>query len=337
MTIRRIAQSVGLGGVLALGVLAMLGSNGKLPETPKAAEVQIPSPGGIWEDVPPAANGSFTVVPFVTSVPMVRVKFAAPAVSLKVTAQDDSAGGPVVPLPQVATGPSMPTGYVVDNMDTDPSPPRWQITIKLPATFTTSTAFTLSISTVADGNESSPLKLAFSKRSYQVGVSVPGGGHLTSNPKGIYCGPGATADCEHTFDPPPTGVVLTLDLNAQSYQTLGFSGWSGACSAANSNSGQTGSTCTLAVDGTRKLTATASFGGSVTQPPMCPSILYPHFIGTGNAPQCQPPVGAKFGATCDGQSFFTCPTGNGAPFCDTFNEQLKQPGGCYAVDPSSPP
>ena len=44
MTLRRTAQSIGLGGVFALGVLAMLGSNGT-PETPKAAEVQIPSPG----------------------------------------------------------------------------------------------------------------------------------------------------------------------------------------------------------------------------------------------------------------------------------------------------
>jgi hypothetical protein len=254
-----------------------------------------------------------------------------------VTAQDDSPGSPVVTIAEVATGPSMPTGYVVDSMDTNPSPPRWQITIKLPATFSTSTGFSISISTVSGGTASSPLKLAFSKRSYDVSVSVPSGGHITSNPKGIYCGPGATADCAHTFDPPPTGVVLTLDLNAQSYQSLAFSGWSGACSAANSNSGATGSTCTLAVDGTRKLTASASFGGSVTQPPMCPSILYPHFIGTGNAPQCQPPVGAKFGATCDGQGFFSCPTGNGAPFCDTFNDLLKQPGGCYAVDPSSPP
>jgi hypothetical protein len=336
MTIRRIAQSLGLGGVFALGVLAMLGSNGT-PETPKAAEVQIPSPGGIWEDVPAAAAGSFTVIPFTTSVPMVRVKFAAPAVSLMVTAQDDSPGSPVVTIAEVATGPSMPTGYVVDSMDTTPSPPRWQITIKLPATFSASIGFSISISTVSGGTASPPLKLAFSKRSYQVGVSVPGGGHVTSNPKGIYCGPGATADCDHTFDPPPAGVVLTLELNAQSYQSLAFSGWSDACSAANSNSGQTGSTCTLAVDGTRKVKATASFGGSVTQPAMCPSILYPHFIGTGNAPQCQPPVGAKFGATCDGQGFFTCPAGNGAPFCDTFNDLLKQPGGCYAVDPSSPP
>jgi len=137
MTIRRTAQSLGLGGVFALGVLAMLGSNGT-PETPKAAEVQIPSPSG-WEDVPAAATGSFTVLPFTTSVPMVRVKFAAPAVSLMVTAQDDSPGSPVVTIAEVATGPSMPTGYVVDSMDTNPSPPRWQITIKLPATFSTST------------------------------------------------------------------------------------------------------------------------------------------------------------------------------------------------------
>jgi hypothetical protein len=65
MTIRPIAQSIGLAGVFALGVLAMLGSNGT-PQTPSAAELQIPSPG-LWEDVPPAADGSFTVLPFVTS------------------------------------------------------------------------------------------------------------------------------------------------------------------------------------------------------------------------------------------------------------------------------
>jgi hypothetical protein len=334
MTIRRIAQSIGLGGVFALGLLTMFGSNNVTPQTPSAGEVQIPSPGGIWEDVPPAASGSFTVLPFVTTVPMVRVKFAAPAVSIMVSAQDGSAGAPVVPIPEVATGPSMPTGYVVDNMDTNPSPPRWQITIKLPAAFSTSTGFSISISTVSNGTASSPLKLAFTKRSYEVSVSVTGGGHISSNPKAIYCGPGAM-DCDKTFDPPPTGVVVTVDLNAQSYQMLSFSGWSGACSAANSNSGQTGSTCTLAVDGTRKLTASASFGGSVTQPPLCPLITYPHFVGTGNMPQCQPPVGAKFGATCDAQGFYTC--SSGAPFCDNFNGLLKQPGGCYAVDPSSPP
>jgi hypothetical protein len=94
-------------------------------------------------------------------------------------------------------------------------------------------------------------------------------------------------------------------------------------------------TCKLTVDGTRKLTASAGFGGSVSQPPLCPLITYPHFVGTGNMPQCQPPVGTKFGATCDSQGFFTCSTG--APFCDSFNELLKQPGGCYAVDPSNPP
>ena len=77
MTIRRIAQSVGLGGVFALGLLAMLGSNETSPETPKAAEVQVPSPSG-WEDVPPATTGSFTVLPFTTSVPMVRVNSRLP-------------------------------------------------------------------------------------------------------------------------------------------------------------------------------------------------------------------------------------------------------------------
>jgi len=104
MTFRRVAQIVGLGCVYALGLLTMVGTGTNNPVTPTNAALQIPSTTpGMWQDVSPQQDGTFTVLPFATSVPMVRVTFSAPSPSsLHVTAQDTVGNGPVVEIPEVS-------------------------------------------------------------------------------------------------------------------------------------------------------------------------------------------------------------------------------------------
>jgi hypothetical protein len=89
------------------------------------------------------------------------------------------------------------------------------------------------------------------------------------------------------------------------------------------------------MDGTKDLTATASFGGPAPPPPppICPAISYaPTLVGTGDTPQCEPEggVGATFGATCDSQGNYSCPSG--VPFCPS-PDLFKNPGGCYRQGP----
>lgn len=339
MTVRP-AKTLAIGAVFAAGLLAILGSNTQTPETPVSALLQIPGPSSMWKDVSPV-NGRFTVLPFMTSVPIMKVGFSAPAgMSLHVTARDDSAGTPAINIPDVSGSTSMPTGFSVDTVDATQTPARWQITIKLPAGFQTTTAFTVGISEMSGGTESAPLSLSLVSRSYQLSVTVTGGGHVTSTPGGISCNSSTAGapGCDNTFAAPAGGITLALNLNAQSFGQESFLGWMGDCSTSNSSSGPTGSTCTLTLDGTGKLSAIANFQASTSTPPaLCPLITYDHFVGTGNMPQCQPTVGAKFGATCDSGGFYSCPAGSGGPFCDVSTDMLKQPGGCYVVDPSNPP
>jgi hypothetical protein len=337
MTFRRVAQIVGLGCVYTLGLLTLVGTGTNNPVTPTNAALQIPgTTPGMWQDVLPQQDGTFTVLPFATSVPIVKVSFSAPTPSsLHVTAQDTVANGPVSEIPEVSQSASMPTGFFIDGVDTTPTPARWTVTIKLPPVFQNSLQFAISISEVSGGSESAPLKLSLVHRAYRLTVALPSGGHVTSNPPGINCGDGAM-DCQFRFGGPAPGfgVTTTVALNAGSFQTLTFLGWSGDCSASNSNSGTTGSTCTLTMDGTRDLTATASFGGPPPPPPppICPVITYDNFTGTGNMPQCRPEggVGATFGATCDSQGNYSCPYG--APFCPS-PDLFKNPGGCYRQGP----
>ena len=150
MTFRRVAQIVGLGCVYALGLLTMVGTGTNNPVTPTNAALQIPSTTpGMWQDVSPQQDGTFTVLPFATSVPMVRVTFSAPSPSsLHVTAQDTVGNGPVVEIPEVSQSTSMPTGFHIDGVDTKPNPAQWTVTIKLPPVFQNSLQFAINISEV---------------------------------------------------------------------------------------------------------------------------------------------------------------------------------------------
>lgn len=338
MTCRRVAQIIGIACVYALGLLAVIGSGTTTPATPTNATLQIPgTTAGAWQDVSPQSDGTFTVLPFATSVPMVKVKFSAPTpATLHVTAQDTVANGPVFEIPEVNQSTSMPTGFYLDNVDTSLNPAQWTVTIKLPPVFQNSLQFAINISEKSGGSESTPLSFSLVHRAYRLTVALPaGGGHVTSNPPGISCGDGGM-DCQFRFGGPAPGfgVTWTVALNAASFQMLAFSGWSGDCSASNSNSGQTGSTCTLVMDGTRDMMATATFGGPAPPPPppICPVITYQGWTGTGNMPLCKPEggVGATFGATCDSKGNYSCP--NGTPFC-TSPDLFKNPGGCYRQGP----
>ncbi len=79
---------------------------------------------------------------------------------------------------------------------------------------------------------------------YRVGVTVSGGGVVTSAPAGIHCGTDAT-DCIHAFNPTLQGSV-TLTATPDSDQS--FLGWGGACSGSGS--------CVLSMNSDKSVTAT---------------------------------------------------------------------------------
>jgi len=353
VTFREVAKAVALFSVFAVGILAILGSNpsSSPPPTPSAPKVEIPgAPAGAWEEAPARPDGTFSVLPLgptIASSPLLRVNFSPANASVHITAQLPSTSAPVE-IPSVAQLSSATVGYT--SVPT-PVADRSLVEIKLPQNFQLASPITINISDVSVGAESAPLTLKLVNRLYDVLVAVSdngsGKGHIESNPSGLNCGAMGTGTiCVFTFPSPGLGPAPSSSpwpnpqqvvLIADSAGALVVNGWSGDCSLIGILQSQpsTQSTCTVDTDGVKQLMATAIFGGAAIPPaPICPSITYQCYNGSGNMPQCKDAVGASYGANCDSMGFYTCPSG--APRCTTFNDLLIQPGGCYQRDPSPP-
>ena len=121
----------------------------------------------------------------------------------------------------------------------------------------------------------------FTRKPYTVTLTRTGGGTITSDPLGIYCG----ATCAGTFN---AGTSVTLSVTADAGAT--FVGWGGACSG-------NAATCTLGIDAAKTVSARFSFPVSVS------------LAGTGAGAVTSTPTGISCGTFCgasfDGASLVT--------------------------------
>src|SRR5207342_110463 len=96
------------------------------------------------------------------------------------------------------------------------------------------------------------------RKVYTVTVMVSGSGHVQSSPGGILCGTApswaALTECSYEFGP---GSV-TLNPNSNDNLATSFKGWEGNCAGRNP--------CSVTLDGTAPVGATATFAPSSTPP-----------------------------------------------------------------------
>lgn len=119
-------------------------------------------------------------------------------------------------------------------------------------------------------NAANTVFATFTKRTFALTVTRSGGGTVTSQPAGLYCG----AACSGAFDASST-VTLTATPDA----TATFATWGGACTGATP-------TCTVTMDAVKNVTATFNVGLSVV------------VSGTGVGTVTSAPTGISCGTTC---------------------------------------
>jgi hypothetical protein len=157
MTIRRLAQALGLCGVALLGVLTIIASNGG---NPPSGAPSIPALLGVLDgtcaEIPPGTAGGFRLLPRQG----VRLRVAAPwpSADLVVTANGtdlekvgSSDTGRQIALRAAGTG-----YWVPEDIDPNPSPPAWTLEVQLPPPMRQG-PLTLTVSSRQGGQSSSPL------------------------------------------------------------------------------------------------------------------------------------------------------------------------------------
>lgn len=360
MTIKRIAQTLGLCGVAALGLLSMIASTpgprpgGAPPVAPSNLTLAIPNDAfghgfaTLGPTTFPTATtpATYKVLPLLsTTAPVVRAYFSTPYPADLTVTVTDVTNGQTVALPQIpggSTGSS--TGFFqVANVGAT-NPATWTVIIRYPDSFQGSRSITTSIADVVGGQASAPLVYALTWMGKTVTVSIVtenSDGKITSNPPGIDC-PGVC-----TFDFFGwSSVALTQSVL---HNATEFLGWTGSCIG-------NGNPCSVQLrDAPVAVTANFRVHTSSAVPPIF-SCSAPQQV-TGKRWVSQPNCGTiptSQGATltCDAQGYFCCGVsgGNATARCSGHNEtvvtcardslgvfagdgELIQPGGCYVPDP----
>lgn len=365
MTIRRLAQALGLCGVAALGIFSMIASTpinpgGGAPAAPSMLSLEIPSNAfgngfsGVTPAVFPTATtpANYFVLPLLpTTAPIVRVLLRSPYPSDLTVTATDTTGSQTATLPQIPSGsPGPSTGYFQIISVTPNNPATWYIVIRYPNSFQGSKSISTMISDTVGGVASAPLTFTMSFRGSTVNVSIVtanNDGRVRSNPPGIDC-PGV---CSFDFLG-WTSVVLTQSVL---HNQTEFIGWTGNCS------GTGGCTVQLLAPGPAIIPVNAAVTAnfrihtnsaipatmSCQAAPLIPGKRWVEQPNCGTIPISQ-------GATlmCDAQGYFCCGVsgGNATARCTGHNEtvvtcstsalgggpvnqQLIQPGGCYVSDP----
>jgi hypothetical protein len=364
MTIRRLAQALGLCGVAALGIYSMIASGpnnqgGAAPAAPTVLSLEIPSNafGAGFSGVTPAivatatTPASYFVLPLLpTTAPIVRVNLRSPYPSdLSVTATDVTRSVTAT-IPFKSSGSQAPSTEYFEVVSVTPNnPANWLIYVRYPSSFQGSKSIRTMISDTVGGVASAPLTFVMGFRGSTVTVSIVtqnNDGRITSNPAGIDCPGTCSADFLTT-----TNVILGQSVTSNSTE---FIGWTGNCSGTGNCS------VSLLAPGPAIIptnaTVTANFrihsNTSIPATMLCPAApLLPGKTWVGQ-PSCgsPPPLGATL--LCDAGGYFCCGVSGGTPtaHCPGGNEtgvscggdslgvfgsnaQLIQPGGCYINNP----
>lgn len=365
MTIRRLAQALGLCGVAALGIFLIIASTpgpkpgGAPPAAPTMLSLEIPSDAfgngfsGVTPAVLPTATSpaNYFVLPLLsTTSPIVRVVLSSPYPSDLMVTATDAASAQTVTLPQIPSGnPGPTTGFFQVISVTPNNPATWHIVIRYPNSFQGSKSINTMISDTVGGVTSAPLTFGMNFRGSTVTVSIAtanNDGRVTSNPPGIDCPGTCSADFLTT-----TSVILGQSVL---HNQTEFTGWTDGCSG-------NGNTCTvqLLAPGPAIIpvnpTVTANFRihtSTAIPPPAttCPTPPQVRGMRWVTEPNCG---GVQFATRqCDANGHFCCggQTGTPTPRCNGQNETgvtcstsplaggpvnqlLIQPGGCYESAP----
>lgn len=321
--------------------------SGALP-TPVFSVLEIPQANGGWTTY--SSVWPMEVLP--TRGRNLRVWFSAPLGStFSVGLREPDGTLTDLPQSQGAPVPSAQGFFQVISVNSAVNPPMYLVQLRSPLAMTSPAMFNVEIvnkTLRTDVTDSAPMVVRLAQiKVFTVTVAVSGNGHVTSNPPGIECGISAQGramtQCSYNFG---RGQV-TLNPGSNDLNTTRFSGWSGNCPGGVQ-------VCTLTLDGSAPVAATATFVGSgspASSQQMCPAApLLPglRWIAT---PQCDP---ASFPTTssalCDSAGLFCCkslPVGSGTPASPSArcgvdkiefppdcrntlgSGSLRQPGGCY--------
>jgi hypothetical protein len=364
MTIRRLAQALGLCGVAALGIYSMIASGpnqgGAAPAAPTMLSLEIPSNaiGAGFSGVTPAVfatattPASYFVLPLLpTTAPIVRVNLRSPYPSdLSVTATDVTRSVTAT-IPFKSSGSQAPSTEYFEVVSVTPNnPANWLIYIRYPSSFQGSKLIRTMISDTVGGVASAPLTFVMSFRGSTVVVSIVtqnNDGRVTSSPPGIDCPGTCTADFLTS-----SNVILSQSVL---HNATEFTGWMGSCSGPGS------CTVSLLAPGAAVIpinaTVTANFRIHSNTPipttvscPAPPLLAGKTWVGVPNCGM-PPPLGATLQCDASG-NYFCCGVSGGTPtaHCPGGNEtgvscggdslgvfgsnaQLIQPGGCYINTP----
>jgi hypothetical protein len=334
--------------------------NGTVIEAPTYAQLQIPTPAST------SGWGSFTtnapppqVLP--TRGRAVRIYFYAPAqsafgVSLR------ELDGTVTSLPFNSGTPTPPEAGYFQILNEDPAsnpanPSLYYMHVRAPLSLKDPANWDVEVVRRTSAGTSSPMVVPLRARKvWRVTVTVNGNGRVVSSPAGISCGVSRSGvpltQCSYDFGPfqvnldPATSDPINPDPNVE--PATRWKGWTGNCAGFSV-------TCTVTLDGSSAVGATATFEPRNNQTPLstCPTPPLIPGLRWIDRPDCATGniaghPGISHPALCDAAGYFCCEPATqllpGNARCGGQHESppdcgrnaprgtLRQPGGCYEVD-----
>jgi hypothetical protein len=347
---KHIARISTVAGLLLVALLSAGCPNppvsGSLP-TPVFRQLRFPTANGGWQSTSefPLSHGILPTRGRAVRVDVVANLGVLFGVGLR------TLDGVLTALPQNSQTPMPPAaGYFeIIEVATTVNPPVHVIHIRAPLALSDPTNYSIEIvnrSQNTSVTDSPPLVIPLrAVPNFKVTVTVQGQGRVTSTPPGITCG---VADSGRQLTECSAEFASPVSLAPQSVQgAAAFRSWGGNCDPQVQ-------TCQLALSGNAQAIAIAKFGASGAPAsaacPTAPVLPGLHWI---DAPNCATNnIDQHPGITlqCDAQGYFCCepgPSGSNAPRCGGSGKiesapdcrhhaptgMLRQPGGCYEVDP----